>query len=112
MKSCISIAVLIILVFSVSALDQSDPDRDAIKRTAQNYAEDWYEGNADKMESALHPDLAKRIARTNDKAQTRLYQMSAMSLVQGARTGYGKQTARDEQQKDVTVLDITGGQRP
>lgn len=109
MKSQTSIAVLLILVFSISAFAQSDADRDAIKRTALNYAEGWYEGNADKMESALHPDLAKRIARTNDKGQTRLDQMSAMSLVQGTRTGYGKQTIKDEQQKDVTILDVTGG---
>lgn len=109
MKSRISIAILTIFVFSVSIFAQSETDRDAIKRTALNYAEGWYEGNADKMESALHPDLAKRIARTSDKGQTRLDQMSAMSLVQGTRTGFGKQTAKEEQQKDVTVLDVTGG---
>ncbi len=108
MTSRISFVVLIIFVFSITAFAQSEADRDAIKRTALNYAEGWYEGNADKMESALHPDLAKRIARTNDKGQTRLDQMSAMSLVQGTRTGFGKQTAKEEQQKDVTVLDVTG----
>ncbi len=108
MKRLTSIAFFVFFVFSVSAIAQADADREAIKRTALNYAEGWYEGNADKMESSLHPDLAKRIARTNDKGQTRLDQMTAMSLVQGTRTGYGKQTAKDEQQKDVAVLDITG----
>ena len=98
---------LLLLVFSVSA--QQDPEREAIKRTALNYAEGWYEGNADKMESALHPDLAKRIVRTNDKGQSGLGQMSAMSLVQGTRGGSGKQTAAAEQQKDVTILDMLGG---
>ena len=81
MKRFTSIAVFLFFVFSVSAFAQVDAEREAIKRTALNYAEGWYEGNADKMESALHPDLAKRIARTNDKGQTRLDQMSAMSLV-------------------------------
>ncbi|MGB7207129.1 MAG: nuclear transport factor 2 family protein [Pyrinomonadaceae bacterium] len=109
MKRFTSIAVFLFFIFSSSAFAQVDAEREAIKRTALNYAEGWYEGNADKMESALHPDLAKRIARTNDKGQTRLDQMSAMSLVQGTRTGYGKQTGKDEQQKDVTVLDVTGG---
>src|SRR5215204_1374795 len=99
--------VLVLLTFSASA--QQDPDRDAIKRTALNYAEGWYEGNAEKMESALHPDLAKRIVRTNDKGQSGLGQMSAMSLVQGTRAGSGKQTPAAEQQKDVTILDMTGG---
>ena len=91
------------------ATGQVDADRDVIKRTALNYAEGWYEGNAEKMESALHPDLAKRIVRTNEKGQSGLGQMSAMSLVQGTRAGSGKQTPAAEQQKDVTILDITGG---
>ena len=109
MKRFTSIAAFIFLVFSVSTFAQADADRNVIKRTALNYAEGWYEGNADKMESALHPDLAKRIAKTNDKGQTRLDQMSAMSLVQGTLAGYGKETPKEEQQKDVTILDITGG---
>ena len=99
--------VCLVLTFSVSA--QQDAERDAIKRTALNYAEGWYEGNADKMESALHPDLAKRIVRTNDKGQSGLGQMSALSLIQGTRTGSGKQTPAAEQQKDVTILDMLGG---
>ena len=92
-----------------SAFAQTDPEREAVKRTALNYAEGWYEGNADKMESSLSADLAKRIARTNDKGQTRLDHMTAMSLVQGTRGGFGKQTAKEEQQKDVTILDLLGG---
>jgi len=95
--------------FAAESIAQTDADREAIKRTALNYAEGWYEGNADKMESALSTDLAKRIARTNDKGQTRLDQMSAMALVQGTRSGFGKQTPKEQQQKDVTILDILGG---
>ena len=95
------------LVTSVTA--QADADREAIKRTALNYAEGWYEGNAEKMESSLSPDLAKRIARTNPQNQTRLDHMTAMALVQGTRSGFGKQTPSAEQQKDVTIYDVFGG---
>ena len=35
--------------------------------------------------------------------------MTAMALVQGTRTGFGKQTPKEEQQKDVTILDVVGG---
>jgi hypothetical protein len=109
MRTLISTTLLIFFLCSVSALAQADADRDAIKRTALNYAEGWYEGNADKMESALSADLAKRIARTNERGQTRLDHMTAMALVQGTRGGYGKQTPAAEQQKDVTILDVVGG---
>jgi hypothetical protein len=109
MKRATFFLLSVFCFLSISVAAQPEADREAIKRTALNYAEGWYEGNAEKMESSLHPDLAKRIARTNDKGQTRLDQMSAMSLVQGTRGGFGKQTPKEEQQKDVTVLDVTGG---
>jgi len=109
MKSNLVLGFLFLAVLTTGAFAQADADREAIKRTALNYAEGWYEGNADKMETALSPDLAKRIARTNDKGQSRLDGMTAMSLVQGTRTGFGKQTPKEEQQKDVTILDLLGG---
>ena len=108
-KRSLLVCTLVLLVTTFQTLSQTEADREAIKRAALNYAEGWYEGNAEKMESSLHPDLAKRIARTNDKGQTRLDQMSAMSLVQGTRGGFGKQTPKEEQQKDVTVLDVISG---
>lgn len=107
MKITILLAVVLISVFSAAA--QSDADRDAIKRAALNYAEGWYEGNAEKMESSLHPDLAKRIVRTNERGQSRLDPLSALGLVQGTRAGFGKNTPAAEQQKDVTILDVLGG---
>jgi len=109
MKKAIIITTIFILSLSFSISAQvTDADKAAIKQTALNYAEGWYEGNADKMESSLHPNLAKRRAVTNEKGQSRLDELSALGLVQGTRTGFGKQTPKEQQQKDVTILDITG----
>lgn len=104
MKYIVAVSSFILLGVGVS-IAQTDADREAIKRAALNYAEGWYEGNAEKMESALSADLAKRIVRTNPQGQSGLGQMTAMSLVQGTRGGSGKQTPVAEQQKDVTILD-------
>jgi hypothetical protein len=88
----------------------SAADGAAIKQTALDYIEGWYEGNAERMERALHPELAKRIVETNPQTgRSRLNQMSAMSLVQGTRAGGGTKTAKDKQQKDVTILDVYEG---
>jgi len=85
----------------------SAADQAAIKQTALDYIEGWYEGNAERMERALHPELAKRIARTNPQnGQSRLDQMSALSLVQGTKRGGGKNTPEERRQKDVTILDV------
>jgi hypothetical protein len=106
MTRLVLLAAVLTTISVAGVLAQTDADREAVKRTALNYAEGWYEGSADKMESALSPDLAKRIARTNQQGQSRLDNMTAMSLVQGTRSGFGKQTPKEEQQKDVTILDI------
>ena len=101
-------AILIACAVNVRAQSTtgSDADKAAIKQTALDYIEGWYEGDAERMERALHPELAKRIVRTNRQGQSRLDQMSAMSLVQGTRRAYGKQTPKEKQQKDVTILDV------
>ncbi|HVE56491.1 MAG TPA: nuclear transport factor 2 family protein [Pyrinomonadaceae bacterium] len=100
----------IVIVFGVlggqAQTKVSDEDKAAITATALDYIEGWYEGNAERMERALHPDLAKRIVRTNDKGQSMLSQMSAMGLVQGVKRGGGKETPKERQQKDVTILDV------
>jgi hypothetical protein len=83
----------------------SDADKAAITQTALDYIEGWYEGNAERMERALHPDLAKRIVRVSPD-NNRFDQMSALTLVQGVKRGGGKQTPKEKQQKDVTILDV------
>ncbi|PYS63073.1 MAG: hypothetical protein DMF74_11360 [Acidobacteria bacterium] len=100
----LAIIALLSLVSTASA--QSTADVAAIRQTALDYIEGWYEGNAERMERALHPELAKRIVRTNKDGVSQLGQMSAMSLVQGTRRGGGKNTLREQQQKDVTILDV------
>ena len=102
--------VLAGFVFSVPAVQGqtqiSDADRQAITQTALDYVEGWYEGNAERMERALHPDLAKRVVFTDEKGRSRLEQMSAMGLVQGVKRGGGKNTPKEKQQKDITILDV------
>ena len=99
-------SVVFLLAIATHANAQSPADASAIKQTALDYIEGWYEGNAERMERALHPELAKRIVRTNQEGRSRLDQMSAMTLVQGTRMGGGKDTPKEKQQKDVTILDV------
>ena len=50
--------------------------------------------------------IAKRIVRNSPEGRSRLDQMSAMALVQGVRRGGGKDTPKENQQKDVIILDV------
>ncbi|HEU5369888.1 MAG TPA: nuclear transport factor 2 family protein [Ktedonobacterales bacterium] len=81
-------------------------DTAAIRQAALDYIEGWYEGNAERMERSLHPDLAKRIVlHQAATGRDRLDQMSALGLVQGTRRGGGTRTPPERQQKDITILD-------
>ncbi|MFN7944108.1 MAG: nuclear transport factor 2 family protein [Blastocatellia bacterium] len=85
-------------------------DEAAIRQTALDYIEGWYEGNAERMERALHPELAKRIVQTNPaNGRSGLGQQSAMTLVQNTRSRAGRPTPKEQQQKDVTILDVYEG---
>src|SRR5215213_8853364 len=96
------------LLFVGTAVAQTAPADDgaAITKTALNYIEGWYEADAARMESALHPELAKRIIFTDSKSgRSQFNHMGAMALVQGTRRGGGKQTPKEKQLKEVTILD-------
>ncbi|HZU22839.1 MAG TPA: nuclear transport factor 2 family protein [Terriglobales bacterium] len=90
---------------SQSATTTQSPDELAIRQTALDYIEGWYEGDAARMERALHPELAKRMVAPDTRGQSHLNQMSAMTLVQATRAGGGSRTPKDEQQKEITILD-------
>lgn len=98
--------VILVSSFAAAQAQTTEADKAAIKQTALDYIEGWYEGNAERMERALHPELAKRIVRTSQEGRSRLDQMGAMTLVQYTRAGGGKNTPKDKQQKDVTILDV------
>jgi ribosomal protein S26 len=117
MKQALASLVLIASAMLAPAVELStvgsnaaaQSDAEAIKQAALDYAESWYEGNPERMERALHPDLAKRIARTDPKTgRSRLDHMGALQLVQGVRAGYGKNTPKEKQLKNVVILDVVG----
>ena len=94
------------LALATPTVAQSPADSAGIRQTALDYIQGWYTGDAARMERALHPELAKRIVRTDTLGNYRLDQQSAMTLVQGTRMGGGKQTPQADRHDDVRILDI------
>jgi hypothetical protein len=95
-----------ILVAQVSSPDEVT--RRALTAAALDYIEGWYDGDAVRMERALHPDLAKRVVRIAPDGRTRVDHMGAAQLVAFTRAAYGKHTPKDRQQKEVQILDVFG----
>jgi hypothetical protein len=101
--------LLAVLAVPAVARGQTAADSAAIRATALDYVEGWYQGNAERMSRAVHPELVKRIVVSDTATKHSVIQtMGATALVNGARRGWGKETPADRRQKDVTILDIFG----
>ena len=98
-------ATVLASIITPTTFAQTSADTTAIVANALDYIEGWYEGNADRMERALHPDLAKRIVSTSESGST-LGHMTAEMLIGYVQQGGGQSTPEDQRQRDVTVLDI------
>jgi hypothetical protein len=92
----LALALLLLTATTILADDEAK-----IRRAALDYAESWYAGDADQMRRALHPELAKRIARNGT-----LDQMNAEKLIAGVAAGHGTKTPKERQLKDVKILDV------
>ncbi|HSE53809.1 MAG TPA: nuclear transport factor 2 family protein [Gemmatimonadales bacterium] len=102
-------ALALALAFPAQSPAQSAADSAAIRATALDYIEGWYEGSGERMERALHPELAKRIVNIDSRnGRSSLGQMGALTLINSTKRGGGKDTPVDQRRKEVRILDIFG----
>lgn len=99
------------MVILMTGIVTAQPAKDsaAVRAAALDYVEGWYEGNAERMQRAVHPRLAKRIiAFSKDirKNENVLNEMNGEQLVDGTRKGYGKGTPVEKQIKNITILSL------
>ena len=107
MNKIIFLVAITLVGGTASARAQTPADSAAIRKTALDYIEGWYTADGARMERALHPELAKRLAYT-DRGRSRLIQMTAMTLVQSTRAGGGGDIPASDRKKEVKILDIYG----
>lgn len=97
--------LVLLTLLAVQAHAQTDTDRAGIRRAALDYIEGWYTGDAARMERAVHPELAKRIVRTQD-GESRLSHQGADTLVANTGRGGGSDTPDARRLKEITILDV------
>lgn len=87
----------------------SSVDSASIRATVLDYVDGWYTGDAARMERAVHPDLAKRIWSPDpERGRSRLENQTAMTLVQGTRRGWGRETPDSLRRREIEILEIFG----
>ena len=81
----------------------------AVEAVARDYVDGQLEGDARRVQSSLHPDLAKRavLGDPNGRETFPLRRMSADELVTLTAQGALK-TKREDWRREVRVLDIAG----
>ncbi len=103
---------LLLTVSFVSAEDaKADPlaaERAAIEACARDYIDGWFEGNAERMARALHPDLAKRSATKLPNGLEVLRPLSHDMMVAYTKNGFGPKSKKDGQVNEVIILDVHG----
>jgi hypothetical protein len=78
-------------------------DEQAIKSTVLDYFEGWFEGDAGRMERALHPQLAKR-----SLADGPLDEDTAPEMIEATAKGRGKLRDPGERRIEIDVVEVYG----
>jgi len=92
-----------------SSVAPQDPpaknERTAVSAVARNYMEAYYTADVERMEQAVHPDFHKRTLRVRN-GRTEITADTKLSLLEGVRSGTGKDIPVNERVQKIEVLDI------
>ncbi len=108
MKITKVLCIVTMIALSNTLFGQTGNDSLLIKESALNYIEGLFTNNYERMEKALHPELAKRVIMKDDKGNYRLSNMGYSELLYYTKT----MKVQDEQpaepfKADVIIFDIS-----
>ncbi len=107
MKHCAYTVIALLVLAAAPAAAQSAADSAAIRATALDYIDGWWSADAQRMASALHPELVKRIRGVDATGRREwIDNQGASRLVQGTGRGGGRETPVTARRSDVRILDI------
>ena len=79
----------------------------AVKKAALDYVMGWFEGNAERMDKALHEELAKRFVLQDAKTGEDYFKnLTKQDMVKATENGGGKLIPADQRQIKIEILDI------
>jgi hypothetical protein len=96
------------LIITVQSKAQTIADTTGIKETVMNYIEGFYTADADRMEKALHYDLAKRYVTPERNGRNYVQNMTAMMLYQVTKMQEDKSVENGKLKCDIKISEIYG----
>ena len=112
MKKSLAVAVSMVILGLASLIATAGPtdeaEQAAIRRAALDYIEGWFEGNAERMDRALHPQLAKRLLEVVPATgQEKFTHLTKDQMVEFTKRGGGSRVPADKRAIKATILDST-----
>jgi hypothetical protein len=113
MKQAIVLAIAIALILLpaspvCSEDEQPAPDEKVlIEKAIRDYIDGWYDGDAERMTRALHPDLTKRRVVALPNGRELFNTVSADAMIEYTSMGFGKKSKKEGQVNEVIILDIS-----
>ena len=104
-KNAVFPLAVILLAIAVPARSQAPDEKPAIRQAALDYIEGWYEGDAARMDRALHKELAKRIIRTVGGTE-QFTSLTKTQMVEATQKGGGKNRPAETRNIKVDILDV------
>jgi len=84
-------------------------DEDAVRSVVMDYVEGWFEGDAGRMERALHPDLVKRCRGIEGDDPDALETLSAREMIDATADGEGRREDAADRRIEIRIDHLGGG---
>ena len=83
-------------------------DEQAILAIVSDYVEGWFDGDASRMERALHPELAKRCRGIEGDDPDALETLTAREMIDATAEGVGRDEDAVDRQIEVEIEYLSG----
>jgi Putative lumazine-binding len=92
-----------------AAMTVAGEEKDAVRSAVLDYVEGWFDGDAGRMERALHPELVKRCRGIEGDDPDALETLSARQMIDATADGVGRGEDAPDRQIEVGIDYLNGG---
>jgi len=82
---------------------------DAVRSVVMDYVEGWFDGDAGRMERALHPELVKRCRGIEGDDPDTLETLSAREMIDATADGEGRREDAADRRIEIRIDYLSGG---
>jgi hypothetical protein len=82
---------------------------DAVRSVVMDYVEGWFDGDAGRIERALHPELVKRCRGIEGDDPDALETLSAREMIDATADGEGRREDAADRRIEIRIDYLSGG---